>query len=165
MSLACPLWGPQVEVIVMSFSVARIRSSLRWSKAGLVKFKVIIYKSRGEPFLWNRIWDLGRLAVQKCLDWAVKYATFEVNFFMGKNKFKLFFKYCSVCTKNLHHIRVRKLTARLMYNDFGQIKYSVWLCACVPLPGILYLLESIQYLVVLILLISMYLQGISLQNI
>ena len=46
--------------------------------------KVIIYKSRGEPFLWNRMWDLGwswgRLALLKISDWTLKYAIFEGNF-------------------------------------------------------------------------------------
>jgi hypothetical protein len=75
----------------MSFSVARIRSSLRWSKAGMVKLKVIIYKSCGEPFLWNRNnMRFGPVGSTKILDWAVKYATFEGKFFYvftGKNNF------------------------------------------------------------------------------
>ena len=53
--------------------------------------KVIILKSRSEQFSWKqfKIWAgfelvLGWLAVLKISDWAVKYATFDDNFFMGK---------------------------------------------------------------------------------
>ena len=53
---------------------------------------------------------LDRLAVMKILDWAVKYATFEGNFFRFSWAifFLIFKKYCSVGTKKLNSIKVRK---------------------------------------------------------
>ena len=45
-----------------------------------------INKSRGEPFLWNRVWYLSWFwagwQYWKFSDWALKYATFEGKFFM-----------------------------------------------------------------------------------
>ena len=63
---------------------------------------IYVFKSRGEPFLWNRIWDLagfGRLAVLKVLDWAIKLCYFCV--LMGKKYYHLF-------KEKLHNIKVRK---------------------------------------------------------
>ena len=75
-----------------------------------VASKVIIHKSRGDQFLWNRNWDLGWF-------WAgwqywKKIGPIMSNFwerffhvFMSKI---FFFKYCSVRTKRLHKIEVKK---------------------------------------------------------
>ena len=56
-------------------------------KCGL-KTKVIIYKSRGETFLWNRIWDLGWLYWACWQYWKIlklRYAKYEGSYvFMDK---------------------------------------------------------------------------------
>ena len=74
----------QDYVVALTFWLRRRRS---WVSC---EAKVIIYKSRGEPFLWNRIWDLGWflgcLAVLKSAQCKLKYATLRVFFYvcMGK---------------------------------------------------------------------------------
>ena len=76
--------------------------------------KVIIHKLCGEQFLWNRNWDLGWFWV----GWQYwkkmggrLWVTFEGCFFMfsGAKKMSNFFqKYCSVRTKKLHKMKLKK---------------------------------------------------------
>ena len=71
----------------------------RWTLAS----KVIIHKSRGEQFSWNRYWDLGWFwAGMQC--WKKNWADFEqflraVFSCFHRQRKCFFFKYCCVCTK------------------------------------------------------------------
>ena len=79
-----------------------------------VTIKVIIYKSHGEPFLWNRIWDLGWFWAGWQF-WKFRTGPYSMlllrtffYFFLGKKYLYVFSKYCSIRTKKLHNINVRK---------------------------------------------------------
>ena len=45
--------------------------SISWNRfhSSFLTTKVIMYKSRGEPFLWNRIWDLGPVGNTENFEW------------------------------------------------------------------------------------------------
>ena len=94
--------------------VLQIKRSLAMKLAGnTVLSKFIIYKSRGEPFLWNRIWDLGWLWAgwqwyRKCLAQDAQVCFRAV--FMSKTNKNLYFLYIvfSVRTKKLHNIKMSK---------------------------------------------------------
>ena len=86
--------------------------------------KVIIHKSRDEPFFSYRIWYLGwfgpigstenfRMGCKVCYFWGQLFYVFMDNFFQN-----LFKKCCSVRTKKFHNLGWENLTACLIYNEF-----------------------------------------------
>jgi hypothetical protein len=67
----------------MDFSVSEAAVSLEWYIVESGVFvrpltKVIIYKSRGEPFLWNRIWYLDWWNMGK-IDKKIEFLYFEAS--------------------------------------------------------------------------------------